>query len=203
MNLSVAEIEALQELVNIGVGRAAGVLNEMIGSRIRLQIPFIKIFSLESLKQELQQNLNGDRLSAVKLGFTGSVAGTAQLIFPTDSASTLVSLLTSEIPGTPDLDSVKIGTLTEVGNIVLNGVMCSVSNVLEQRLKYTLPIYREGYVENLLTAEDSVAKTTVLLAQTHFTIEQLPITGDIILLFQVGSLDALLTAIELTFGGVP
>uniref|UniRef100_A0ACD5GZE0 Uncharacterized protein n=1 Tax=Desertifilum tharense IPPAS B-1220 TaxID=1781255 RepID=A0ACD5GZE0_9CYAN len=51
------------------------------------------------------------------------------MIFPTESASTLVSLLTGEKPGTPDLEAVKIGTLLEVGNIVLNGVVGTVSNL--------------------------------------------------------------------------
>lgn len=200
MNLTVEQLDALQELVNIGVGRAASVLNEMIDSHIRLQVPFIRILSPDKMKSELEDRLGISDVSAVRLGFSGSFSGTAQLVFPTDSASKLVALLTNEEVGTPDLDAVKIGTLTEVGNIVINGVMGSMSNLLHQHLNYSLPIYLEDTVDNLLVANRLESKTTVLLAQARFTIEQLQIAGDIILIFKVGSFDVLLAALEMDYG---
>ncbi|MEB3827289.1 chemotaxis protein CheC [Phormidium sp. CCY1219] len=200
MNLTVEQLDALQELVNIGVGRAASVLNEMIDSHIRLQVPFIRILSPKRMKSELEERLGISDVSAVRLGFSGSFSGTAQLVFPTDSASKLVALLTNEEVGTPDLDAVKIGTLTEVGNIVINGVMGSMSNLLHQHLNYSLPIYLEDTVDNLLVANRLESKTTVLLAQARFTIEQLQIAGDIILIFKVGSFDVLLAALEMDYG---
>lgn len=193
MHLTDDQIDALQELVNIGVGRAASVLNEMVETRIILQIPFIKVLSPLNLKEELEGQFNDDYLSAVRLGFTGSFCGAAELVFPTDSASTLVAVLTGEEPGTPDLDALKIGTLSEVGNIVINGVMGSIGNVLKQHMDYQVPTYLEDTIENLLTSDSNVA---ILLAQARFTIEQLQIIGDIILLFEVSSFDALLEAIN-------
>lgn len=200
MNLTANQIDALQELVNIGVGQAAGVLNEMIDSHIRLQIPFVKILSPVELQQQLESQVNGEQISSVGLGFTGSFSGLAQLVFPADSADMLVAMLTGEELGTPDLDSVKIGTLSEVGNIVINGVMGSISNVLEQRLDYSLPSYTEGTVELLVTSGNLAPKAVVLLAQTRFSIERLHIEGDVILIFNVGSFDALLAAIDQVAG---
>lgn len=196
MNLTVDQLDTLQELVNIGVGRAASVLNEMIECHIRLQVPFIRVFSPGQMKHELENRLGVSLVSAVRLGFSGSFSGLAQLVFPTDSASKLVALLTNEEVGTPDLDAVKIGTLTEVGNIVINGVMGSMSNLLRQHLNYSLPMYLEDTVEHLVGSKHLESNTTVLLAQARFTIEQLQIAGDIILIFKVGSFDALLKALE-------
>ena len=200
MNLTANQIDALQELVNIGVGQAAGVLNEMIDSHIRLQIPFVKILSPVELQQQLEGRVNGQRISAVGLGFTGSFTGLAQLVFPADSADLLAAMLTGEELGTPDLDLVKIGTLSEVGNIVINGVMGSISNVLDQRLDYSLPTYTEGTVELLLSSGSLASKAVVLLAQTRFIIERLHIEGDVILIFNVASFDALLAAIDRVIG---
>ncbi|MBW4680168.1 MAG: chemotaxis protein CheC [Microcoleus vaginatus WJT46-NPBG5] len=200
MNLTANQIDALQELVNIGVGQAAGVLNEMIDSHIRLQIPFVKILSPVELQQQLEGRVNGQRISAVGLGFTGSFTGLAQLVFPADSADLLAAMLTGEELGTPDLDLVKIGTLSEVGNIVINGVMGSISNVLDQRLDYSLPTYTEGTVELLLASGSLASKAVVLLAQTRFIIERLHIEGDVILIFNVASFDALLAAIDRVVG---
>ena len=200
MNLTDTQIDTLQELVNVGVGRAAGMLNQMVNSHIELQVPFTKILSLLAVKEELEQQLNGDRLSAVQLEFIGSFSGIAQLVFPTDSAAALVSTLTGERIGTFDLDSVKIGTLSEVGNIVINGVMGSISNVLEEHLDYSLPVYVEDTVENLLTADGFESDVAVLLSRARFNIEHLQITGDIILIFKVGSFDVLLGSLNLDSG---
>lgn len=195
MHLTADQIDALQEIINIGVGRAASMLNEMIESRIILEIPYIKVLNLEELQQELAQRFHEDCFAAVRLGFKGSFCGMAELVFPRESASTLVSVLTGEDIGSPDLDAVKIGTLSEIGNIVINGVMGSISNVLKQHMNYGIPMYLEDTIEHLVLS-DYVINQTILLAQTSFTIEQLEIMGDIILIFEMTSFDALLTAIN-------
>ena len=202
MKLSTRQLDALQELVNIGIGQAAGVLNDMIDSPIRLQIPYLQILTPIDVEEELEQHLNGEQIAAVQLKFTGSFGGIAQLVFPTNSAALLVTMLTGEEVGTHDLDSVKIGTLSEVGNIVINGVMGAISNVLQQRLNYAIPTYSEGTIANLLTSAGLATDTVVLLAQTSFMIERLHIEGDIILIFNVNSFDTLLTAINQLAGGL-
>jgi chemotaxis protein CheC len=196
--LTAYQLDGLQELVNIGVGRAASILHEMVGSHIHLQVPYIKLLSSSEVQQELQQHLGIAPVSAVRLGFNGSFAGVAQLVFPTDSASKLVAVLTREEFDLCDLDAVKVGTLSEVGNIVINGVMGSISNVLQQHLNYSLPLYIEDTVANLLTSHDfEIASATVLIAKARFRMEQLLISGDIILIFKLGALDTLMTALQL------
>jgi len=200
MNLTPSQLDILQEIINIGVGRAANVLNEMIAAHIRLQVPAIKVLSRLDIKQELSARLRLEPISSVRLGFTGTLSGNAHLVFPTDSASKLVAILTDEEIGTPDLDAVKIGTLTEVGNIVINGAIGSISNLLKQQLRYSMPAYLEGSIEQLLTNGSSSINATILLAQTRFTIDQLQVEGDIILFFNLGSFDILLTSIEQYYG---
>ena len=196
MNLSLEQLDALQEIVNIGIGKAASILNQMIDSPIRLQIPYLKVVPPETLQQQLEVQINGSLISAVSLKFAGSFAGTAQMVFPTESAALLVTMLTGEEIGSNDLDAVKIGTLSEVGNIVINGVMGAISNVLQQRLDYSLPNYIEGTIQTLLKSSDLATRTVILLARASFTIETLQIQGDIILIFNVNSFDTLLAAIN-------
>ncbi len=195
MNVTAEQLDALQELINIGVGSAARLLNEMVDSHIGLKIPFVKVLTAVEAYQELATRFHDDSLASVRLGFTGSFSGAAGLIFPTDSASSLVAVLTGEEPGSADLDAVKIGTLSEIGNIVINGVMGSLSNVLKQHVNYTLPVYLEDTIENLLLSTYE-SDSKILLAQARFIIEQLEIIGDIILIFHVGTFDALITAIN-------
>ena len=195
MNPTEYQLDALRELINIGIGRAAKVLSEMVNARILLQVPFIKLLTPENLRREMGHMGEG-LLAAVRLGFKGPFSGTAALVFPPDSASKLVAILTGEGMGTPDLDSVRVGTLSEVGNIVINGVMGSIANVLKLQINYTLPTYTEDNIENLVAPIDTVPDATVVLAHTRFTVEQRHIEGDIILIFELGSFSVLMNAIN-------
>jgi chemotaxis protein CheC len=195
--LTCEQLDALQEIVNIGIGRAAAMLNEMVDARIALKVPTIELLTANQLRQVMLARFNSQSISAVRLGFSGSLSGTAELMFPTDSASVLVAVLTGEDLDSPDLDAVKIGTLSEIGNIVINGVIGSISNILEQRMEYKIPSYCEDTIENLLLSERNMTDDVVfILAQARFTIEQLEIVGDIILIFEMKTFDNLLKAID-------
>jgi chemotaxis protein CheC len=197
-SLTAEQVDALQEFINIGVGRSASMLTEMVDSRISLQIPVVRVYQAKELRQELVKQFDHQKnFSAVKLDFSGSLSGSAELVFPSESAAILVSVLTGEDLNSPDLDAVKIGTLSEIGNIVINGVMGSISNLLRHQMDYKIPSYLENTIENLLLSDYPVTNETVfLLAQARFTIEQMEITGDIILIFEMRSFDALLEAID-------
>jgi chemotaxis protein CheC len=194
--VSEAHIDVLQELINIGIGRAANMLNQMVESRIVLGIPVVRVLCLKDLLQELKLRFHENTFASVRLNFTGSFSGKANLIFPTESASMLVSILTGEDLSSPDLDSVKIGTLSEVGNIVINGIMGSISNILNQNLYYALPVYSEDSIEHLLSLNNSSDQTVFLLAQEQFDIEMLEIMGDVILIFEMESFDVLIEVIN-------
>lgn len=198
MNLTSEQIDALQEIINIGVGQAAGVLNEMLSSHITLQIPFIKTFSPDLVKQELELKLGKGKFSAVELEFFGSISGNAELVFPTDSAAELVSIVTDEEMeiSESELDELKVGALTEIGNIVISGVMGAISNLLSQDLEYFLPSYMEGNVDNLIDNQHLEKHSTLVLAQTRFFIEETKIQGDIILIFHLGSFHTILQALH-------
>jgi chemotaxis protein CheC len=146
-------------------------------------------------------------VATVQMGFGGSLVGNACLAFPKRSASKLVASLAGESMEDSDSDSIQTGTLNEIGNIVLNGVIGSISNMLKLSLKYKIPIYMEGNIENIIDSiEGNVDNTTdsgkdrsdlaILLARTRFTIEALATEGDIILFFEMGSFEALISAID-------
>ena len=196
MELTPNQLDILTELINIGVGQAASMLNEMIEFPIKLQVPFLKLLSWEELQEKLKERLGIDHLSSVQLEFEGSFAGKAKLVFPTESAATLVSVLTGEEEDSLELNALKIGTLTEVGNIVMNGVMGSLCNMLETPVHYGVPTYTEEDIEDLVIVDNPELNLSILLAQTRFNIEALQVQGDIILFFNVGSFDTLLSIID-------
>ena len=197
MNISSDQIDALKELINIGVGRAAGVLNQMVSAHIKLQVPRVQIITLRNLTEETK-NIGTDMLATVQIHFKGLFSGNAAMLMAPDSAAKLVSVLTGEEIGTADLDAVRAGTLAEVGNIVINGVMGAIVNILNQQLTFSLPDFTEDSIENLFGSKRNDSNTTMMLARTRLLIEQLQIKFDIIIFFEMDSFDVLLSAIENT-----
>jgi chemotaxis protein CheC len=190
-------IDAIREIVNIGVGRAAGQLQEMTGSHIRLQIPSITIVPFNEIEAFENTFISGDRLSAVLLDFKGSFSGISAVVFPPESAAVLVMLLTGEQEQSPELDAMRIEALKEVGNIIINAVMGSIANVLSEHLVYSIPTYYEGPMVNLAGLKrKSGSDECVLLARTNFLVEKLNVKGDILLILEIGSLDALVGSIS-------
>jgi chemotaxis protein CheC len=196
MNLSSEQIDALQEVVNIGVGYAASLLNDMVTSPIALQVPVVKVLFAPDAAIMLGKEIDSNKLTAVRLGFQGFLNGKAELIFPAKSASLLVATVTGEDLDSPDLDALKIGTLTEIGNIVINSIIGSISNLLNYQLTYSLLVYLEGNLKEILGFNGYTNLGTWMIAQACFKIAKMDITGNMILIFEVGSFDLLLEALE-------
>ncbi len=188
------QLEGLKELINIGVGQGASVLNTMLSSHIRLQIPTLKLLTTREFMAELAE-YGWEEIAAVNLGFKGNFSGSTQLIFPSDSASKLITTLTGEVE-IDDIDSIRAGTFTEIGNVVLNGVMGSISNILKFHLKYNVPNYMEGGVKELFPKSFGESENCLLLARTRFAVEALSIDGDILLFFDFEIFDKLLREID-------
>ena len=195
MKLTEDQIDALSEIFNIGVGKGADTLNQMLGCQIQIRVPEIQVLTLNELEKQAQE-FGPKEVATVNLTFDGSLNGNAMLAFPAQSAQNLVSALTGEEPGSPELDSVTVDTLSEVGNIIINAVMGSITNFFDQRLNYSLPHYAEDAIHKLVARHIIDPQYSIILAKAHFSVENLEVDGEIVLVFGVGSLDTLLKAIE-------
>lgn len=189
------QIDALKEMINIGVGRAGGMLNDLLHSRVNLQVPSIKIASPHEFKHDIE-GLGSDQLTAVQLRFKGPFSGKAELIFPKESASKLVGVVMGSQDKEADLDAVRTGVLLEVGNIVINGVMGSIANIISERIHYSIPHYIERSIQNNAVSDGFDAIETLLLAETRFIVEQHNIQGELVLIFEIGSSAILLSAVN-------
>ncbi len=190
--------DALTELVNIGVGRAAASLSELTGERVELSIPRVFLCDLERLNDLVQ--VDGEPFDTLVFqDFTGGFSGRAVLAFPRMSGLKLGQLLGNldSLPNEMDLDL--SGILMEVGNIVLNGVLGSMANMTGAKLSCA--------VAELLTDQDMAAALTdrmstgnregrrVFLTKVRFHVATRDISGSIAVLFEFGGIESLLQAL--------
>ncbi len=182
---SIFSIQTLQNLLAIAIDKAGVTLNEMTDFPIIFQNTKVEATSYEKLHQELTKILGKEKICVTQLPFFGGFSGTSQLFFLTESAKILTEFLTGEEPGSEDFEQAQIEMLTEIGNVVLNTVMGTMSNAMTKNLEYSVPKYLEDTLDHLLDNMISSSPETILLAQAHFTTEENEIKGDIILFFQV------------------
>ena len=186
------QMDGLKELINIGLGRSGGILNAMLSTHIELSIPTVEHIAYEDLPQTLTP-LNAPPLAATELDFHGDFTGAASLIFPLESAAQLTSILTHEEQHDNNLNLLEIDAINEVGNIILNSMMGTLSNILQIQLQYGLPCYSVNLLDKKPT---DPAPESVLLVKTNFSSSEHDIQGHILILFEVSSFAALTTSID-------
>jgi chemotaxis protein CheC len=192
------QLDSLTEMINIGVGDAAASLSELVCERIQLRVPFVMVCSSAEAVKTLHER-QGDRLdTSIVQEFQGAVSGRALLAFPRTSTLKLGQILSNspQLPTTIDLELG--GILSEVGNIVLNGVMGTISNLIGDRLDYSLSrLVVDTDVTHLIIDDSLIGSRdpAVLIADAQFDIDNRGVSGWLLVVFHVGSVERILGSI--------
>jgi chemotaxis protein CheC len=196
MILTEMQTDALKEVINLGVGYAACSLNELVGTHVTLHVPEVSMLTFEEAKERFHE-MGWGILSTVQLQFSGPLKGNVALVFPSDSAVKLVSLLTGDEGNNSDVDGIRAATLEEAGNILLNGVVGSISNLLHNNISFSVPYYsEEAGLPARLVGWAEAAEVHVIFARARFMVAKHEIEGEILLFFEVASLETLVAALD-------
>jgi chemotaxis protein CheC len=189
--LTELELDALTELVNIGVSRAAASLREMVGQQVVLSVPNVVVVSRAKAIELLRQRENS-RLVAVHQVFEGDITGRVLLIFPETNSLELVRAVTGGELSLEDIFELEQEALAETGNIILNGCLATIANMLKRNLKTSLPeILRGEGPEFFALKPPPEAGDVVLFLYINFAVHERDIRGYIAMLMDMPSLSAL------------
>jgi chemotaxis protein CheC len=196
MYLTELQLDTLKEIINVGVGYAAGSLNELVGTPISLRVPEVEVLPLDEARPRVSA-FGWDRVASVQLTFAGPINGNVALVFPYENAVKLVSLLTGDEGSNPDVDGIRAATLEETGNIILNGVVGSISNMLGGQISFSIPYYSEhGGLPARFAGLGIPSNVQVILARARFGVSQHEIEGEILLFFEMGALESMVAALD-------
>lgn len=205
--LTELELDALTELVNIGVSRSAASLREMVGEQVLLSVPQVRLVSREEAVAILRER-ELSRLVAVHQVFEGDITGRALLIFPEIKSLELVRAVTGgELP-LEDIIELEQEALAETGNIILNGCLGTIANMLQRSLKMSLPEILRGEAPQLLEFQPPPESgEVVMFLYIDFLVRERDIRGYVAMLMDMPSLTALkgllIEFIERTTGETP
>lgn len=191
--LNELELDALTELVNIGVSRAAFSLREMVGEQVHLSVPSVDLVH-RTMAIEILEGRESGPLVAVHQVFEGDITGRALLIFPETKSLELVKAVTGGELSLEDIIELEQEALAETGNILLNGCLGTIANMLHRSLRMSLPEIIRGKGPELFSlSPPPEAGDVVMFLYINFTVRQRDISGYIVMLMDIPSLAVLKT----------
>jgi len=185
-NLTPLEIDALTEIFNIGIGRAANSLNQMVSQTVDLTIPEIEILPNKEAKQKLDFNEEME-ISAVTQRFSGDFQGQALLMFSKENGLQLVSLLLGNKIPIEDLSELEQDSLVEIGNVILNACFGTVINFLQSSISIEMPEFIQGKINNIFTYSSD--NDWSLYIKVKFSLPSQQIAGHISFIMDITSLE--------------
>ncbi len=197
MELTEFQRDALTELINIGFGRAAASLSRITGHRVVLEVPQVAIHPISEVNAALSGVVRGD-IATVHQVFSGPVAGDALLVLDTAGAALIKQLLTDEMPLPLAMDASGQEVVTEVGNILLNACLGMFGNLLKVQVSFSVPrltLETLGIVLDSITVEREELRYA-LVVHAAFRLRDNSLSGYLVIMLGVSSLDRLLNAVE-------
>lgn len=171
--------DALTELFNIGLHRAAASLSELTGQRIHVELPRLWVCPIEETHDRLAELLDGD-LATVHQIFRGSVTGDAVLVLEYDAAARLASLLTEgSVAMGGRLDQSAREVLAEVGNVILSSCLSAFGDMLSVTVSFSVPRIHLESLDGMLRSLQMQNQELqyALLAATRFRLSDGEVGG--------------------------
>jgi chemotaxis protein CheC len=194
------EQDALAELANMGVSRAVSSLRQMVGQEVILSVPSVRVMSRQAASSLVERS-GAKKLVGVQQSFEGPFKGKALLIFPETQSLELVRSIVGDQHSLEDIIDLEHEALAETGNIILNGCLATIANVLKHTMRMSLPSVIRGDGDTLFEVDgEGAGEQFVLFLYIDFSIKNRDIHGFIALLMDLPSIAALKTIVHTFIG---
>lgn len=194
-------VDAVAEVLNVGMGSAAASLSEMIDEEVRLSVPGVEFVNrLEAthiISSKAKTNVSG-----VHQHFQGAFGGDAMLLFPEEQSLELVrAVLQQDDIALQDLTDMEQEAMTEIGNVILNACLCSMADLFGKEMLGEIPEFVQGSLAQVFSAEAGIeTEDIVLLLNMDFTVDKKNIQGYVTFLMDVDSVGQFKANIETFLG---
>lgn len=194
------EQDALAEIANMGVGRAVNSLRQIVGQEVLLSVPSVRIVTRQAASKLVERS-SAKKLVGVQQTFEGPFEGKALLIFPESQSLELVRSIVGDQHPLDDIIDLEHEALAETGNIILNGCLATIANVLKRTMRVSLPSIIRGNGDTLFEVDgEGTGERFVLFLYIDFNIKDRDIRGFIALLMDLPSIAALKTIVRTFIG---
>jgi chemotaxis protein CheC len=194
--LDAEQIDALSEIFNIGVGKAAAAMGNLMHDEVLLSVPHVSIFTVSEAAQQL--GTAGSTMYGVRQPFRGVFSGDALLIFPGDKSLEIVRIVAGQsVPG-EDLSAIEQDAMTELGNVMLSSCLATLADLLGNEFELSPPRVDVGDSRTILGTR--IQNHLVVFLHIRFELLSSQIEGFVVFVLNTTSLLALRAAVDRLLG---
>jgi len=198
--LSEIQLDALTEVFNVGAGRAALSLSEIVGEEVMLSVPSIEVLKAEEVNSRVL-TLKDDKFATVSQLFSGPFDAEAVLLFTENYALEIVRDMMGSQMSIEDLAEFEQEAMCELGNIILNACLSAMADMLGISLNSSLPTYAMSSPDEITTrlAEKGIEdgdSSYILVLHIDLVLEKHHTEGHLIFLLSSTSLSKLISHIQ-------
>lgn len=196
------QLDLLREAANIGAGNAATALSELLGVRVRMRIPDVRVVPFH----ELPESVGGTEAAVMAMYFRlqGDMGGSMYVLMQRETAQRFVGKLLSE-SSSDALDSeMECSALSEVGNIVAGTYLGALSDFAGVKLYPSVPYLAfdmAGAVLSVGAADIGASADEALLIETEISTGDVSANTHVLLLPQPDQLPVLFQALGVSVSG--
>jgi chemotaxis protein CheC len=153
--------EALQEISNVAMGRAADLLARLLDRFVKLTVPHVQIIEARDA-EHLRRVLGGEGVvSAARQAFSGRMRGEALVVFSGEGVGGLASLLGHEAPS----PKVEQEVVLDVSNMLVGSCIGGIAKQLGHDIGYSPPSILGGQaLASMLKGEQMQWSHAILMA---------------------------------------
>lgn len=197
MILTIDQQDAVTELVNIAFSRTAAALSDLTNDRVELNVPEVAAYPIDQLQSALSKYVTGD-VATIHQVFGGPVSGDAFMLLDVIGATKLVQLLAKADVPTEHLGTSDREVLAEIGNILLNASLGVFGELLQVRFTFAVPRMQLESLGSMI-ASLTIGNQEIrhaLLVGARFVIRSSDVTGCLVLVLGVTSLQRFITEVD-------
>lgn len=145
-------LDILREVGNIGAGNAATALSKILGKKIYMTVPDVRIETFDEMMNMVGGSENV--ITSVYLRIEGDAPGNMFFILPIEQANKYIQQMTGEENFTfehPPFSELSTSALEELGNIVCGSYLSALSDFTKLNLNPSVPALSIDMVGAILT----------------------------------------------------
>lgn len=185
--LSKEQLDALQEVGNIGVGNAASALADLIGAKIDINIPKLGVVPFNDAFSLIGES--EDLVIGLQLNLTGDTSGVVLFLFDEKCGISLCKRLLKVSLGVEkedeDFDEISQSAIQEIGNILTGSFISALSQITSLNFKTSPPALAYDMLGAIVSTSLVVSQqfdNQVLIFETQLFLEEDAIKGHFLFL---------------------
>jgi chemotaxis protein CheC len=189
MEFTSQQMDALQEMANIGAAHSATTLSQMLDTHIGMNVPEITIVDIGKVGEFLTDELT----TMIIFELQGDIphGGFLVLHFPRDSAIRTAGIMQGSAGAVHTFDEMDQSTIIEVANIMISSFLSATSDLLGFNMLPSPPVLVVDMAHAAITslvAQMTIDVDDVILFQVRLTSEEYDIAGNILIFLEISTL---------------